>query len=1133
VWYKQLNDIMCVVTIILIQHPVDYNVLKLLSSLLSRAYANMMTTNEYTFLKLDDLKDRPTPGQYGVPFNVTDHELSLIKDSVVLGSERTFFHSRHIGIRDELQNLEFFTTAARAHKNSWAVLLINQHIIPIGKVVNELFVPSPAIKRARVLEEGRETPAPRLVGIELNPGPPNDYENSNDEKKHWQPPPANYLHNKQYAQHTPVYSSSVLPHHDSIYTNKDFSPNPTPVHKQHKNNNKFKKPGAKKMQSQEWKAKHKQHEGKPVPKSIKASLNKDQKNNSEFSADGDTDDLSLDIPSDGQPPIEVPDPIDAILSEIKLIKAERELASLNRYSNAPVEPQDASNFRSITNKGDRKYAVRFEVHTSRPHLSAVGFLNHSMLATKDCPYYTKNFCLNYRSHDKTVALPQGLVSALRCHLVDARRDDITAFLVCVQKCERLTAELDLDDDQLLTAKMWAPLIAWEKQWPASQEISRLASSSYFDMRPGKLRSTFSSFGRFYVRHPTFCKVGLVTCSLFGFSLYRFLKPFVPLYSDIYIGQVNFARAMWYNTTCGTAMLWRFVNLYSVMALQTGANMFRYQYSPPAVRLVGIHVNPGPAVNYLDGYASRSLMINAVDLPGFVMPKVLRETAYLRYPKENHFNRRKLQNPTKVGYDQYIAFMTTGDYSPVCYASNLSNEEATIKSRVLAVTPEPCLAYIKRFSRWVLRNYDNLIGIRDVVSDTFTNYITNSNAAPGVKNKIIASKNELNRLSIDQWSRLSKAELYQYTIRGLFIKEENLLYRTPAGVKPKAARAIQSASGEFIALVGPFFSSAQRQLKRAWGKHNNIILSSGLTGQEMAQALQGGLGVILEDDVAKFDTSVCSELCRLEVALSKLMGAPTAVLDLMRANINTHGYSTCGFAYGMKGTRKSGDPYTSFFNSVLNGLMHVYIYACATGKSVVACRDSFVMVVQGDDNVMTYRTGPNIDWYGCMRKFGFDSEAKIKKSLHDVEFCSNRYYETTKGPIFAPKPGKVLAKLGYVIRPPAKVKSSQLLRGIALGLSKFCCFIPPIAAIINRILFLTRNEVAYESYTEDWQLLASLEPGECTPSLLCTLHDIYCWSSSIDREFQAFVSHVNIGDAYPRTFSYLLFDKDTDGKQVFY
>lgn len=487
---------------------------------------------------------------------------------------------------------------------------------------------------------------------------------------------------------------------------------------------------------------------------------------------------------------------------------------------------------------------------------------------------------------------------------------------------------------------------------------------------------------------------------------------------------------------------------------------------------------------------------------------------------------------------------TNLYRPTCFASNQFNELQALKTRVLCATQEPVAHQgpLRRGERrrtaiddcvdWAKRNHRDLFPkMHKIQSVSPKEYLERSNASPSVKRILKRTFEMLQKEGVTEFSALTRSQLYMWTKRSAFVKVENDLYSSPLGRKHKAPRLIQGAPPEFICLVGPFIMALQDMMKRRWSTKNFMCFTSGVTAKKAAEFIDGAAGQWLEDDLAKFDATIRRAWCEYEVWLCRQFGAPRAVVELMEANIKTHGITHHGWKYKCEGTRKSGDPYTSVMNSIINGISHAYLYCLWTKKTVAYCVGSmeFRMLVQGDDNCMRHPEIAKFPWNIGMASLGFESEAIYRSRREDVEFCSSRLYETTGGLTFGPKPGRVLAKLGYIINPPQGVSQKSMMRGIAIGLKKTSYFLPPVQTVIDRLLQLTEGHVAWFERKQFEAFSPSNDVCFTTVEVMSSLNATYYWDYGTQRTFQARVDSMQLGDSYSPIAS-LLLDRDCGGPQ---
>jgi len=285
--------------------------------------------------------------------------------------------------------------------------------------------------------------------------------------------------------------------------------------------------------------------------------------------------------------------------------------------------------------------------------------------------------------------------------------------------------------------------------------------------------------------------------------------------------------------------------------------------------------------------------------------------------------------------------------------------------------------------------------------------------------------------------------------------------------------------------------------------------------------------LFENDVGSWDASICKEICEFEVWLANKMGATRAVIDLMKANIDTHGYTNHGIKYSICGTRKSGDPYTSCFNSVINGLLHCYAICISTGLHVTQLKDNVFMLVQGDDNCMVLNNRISPDW-NIIVNCGFECENLYRQYLRQVEFCSSRIYKITGGYSFGPKLGKMLNKLCCFNCVPYNIHPKCIVAGIRIGLFSYS-FVPLVKEIQEMLYrYCGESEAYYLGQKEDWKMHYPNFSGEAEVN-----YD-FLETYGMDHYIYSIVSK-NICDTQPGQdldlpLIKLLFDLDTQGKR---
>jgi len=244
-----------------------------------------------------------------------------------------------------------------------------------------------------------------------------------------------------------------------------------------------------------------------------------------------------------------------------------------------------------------------------------------------------------------------------------------------------------------------------------------------------------------------------------------------------------------------------------------------------------------------------------------------------------------------------------------------------------------------------------------------------------------------------------------------------------------------------------------------------------------------------------------------------MGAPCAVRQLIHANVKTHGKTRFDIRYSCPGGRKSGDPYTSLGNSIINGVMHLVAYMRIKNYTFDKAFRSMRMLVQGDDNVL-FHTGPKVEWKGTLAKLGFGAEAKYRDNLFDVGFCSGRFLPVKDGVILSPRPGRVLMKLGVFVTAGTN-KVEDLLGPACVGALYNLHHVPGVPALLGRHIKKGVRRIK----PKEWEVWLE-KKHECVPETKFWLDRHYhLWPEDcdIDKEINAHWERI--------------FEVDTDGPMV--
>jgi len=494
-------------------------------------------------------------------------------------------------------------------------------------------------------------------------------------------------------------------------------------------------------------------------------------------------------------------------------------------------------------------------------------------------------------------------------------------------------------------------------------------------------------------------------------------------------------------------------------------------------------------------------------------------------------------PDKTRNCMLLYGMCVPGYEPVAFAPNFHNENIAVDKRVIGATLQPDTNELNACARFLITErkvlFPKLFRKRVVKPMPFNEYLRRSGASPAVKRILIQTRNKLKLSGIDEFSPLTPDQIKLWTTRKAFVKVENLCQQSPLGIKDKEPRLIQGAAPEFICLVGPWIAALQLCIKRDWGINNFIVFTSSLSALQLGNLFVSHPGMKGENDISAYDTSNSRLFMQTEVDFCALCGAPVAVLQLMYGNVNVRGWTSKGIKYSCPGTRKSGDPYTSVFNSMWNAVCHCYLYCKQMRCSLLELKNSsnLLMLVQGDDNALSI-VGPVPDFQTGMATLGFEAKFIMRASHLDLEFCSNRIYPVEEGYVFGPKPGKVIQKLGFYINPPhvKQVSRESMVRGTAIGLIAACWHIEPLKMYLQRLLDLTKGHNSYKQPFEEWKM----KYVKCTPTLATqsALYEQIGWSPQLREFFISSLNSTELGGDLSGMVTQFICDRDTTALKQF-
>jgi hypothetical protein len=256
-----------------------------------------------------------------------------------------------------------------------------------------------------------------------------------------------------------------------------------------------------------------------------------------------------------------------------------------------------------------------------------------------------------------------------------------------------------------------------------------------------------------------------------------------------------------------------------------------------------------------------------------------------------------------------------------------------------------------------------------------------------------------------------------------------------------ARGIQMyANLHTQAIYAPIVASMQKAFTKYLYRREivpgiYVTLGSGLNNVDLGKWLGEALahhpgGVFYERDGKAWDATMTEEGLQAKWDLyKKIMPYPDFV-ELMRQGVNATGrYVSRGWGkakWKSRGTVKSGHNDTSLGNGIENITIVV--------NAMMSLGLTGDVIVNGDDLLVLSHTDFDLDAFmEAEAVYGIRPEADKFYHWGQVEFASGIFFEYSDNKfVFAPKPGRLLARLFWTVKPPSKKQRVNFQHSVALG-----------------------------------------------------------------------------------------------------
>jgi hypothetical protein len=265
-------------------------------------------------------------------------------------------------------------------------------------------------------------------------------------------------------------------------------------------------------------------------------------------------------------------------------------------------------------------------------------------------------------------------------------------------------------------------------------------------------------------------------------------------------------------------------------------------------------------------------------------------------------------------------------------------------------------------------------------------------------------------------------------------------RSP-GFKP---RVIDCRADEFQNTFGLFFSELGNMIKEdLHHSKSNLVYTSGMDAKELGHLAEVAAlcyNYLLELDVSNFDGSIVREWYKLE----KWYVEEYLPYDFPHKNdLLRHWSFNVGSGHGcffrLQDGRRSGDGWTSCFNTVINLAIIFFIYG-----------EDALSAALGDDNFAGVNKFMPVDHLvSFYKRIGMKLEAKYV-SLDTLSFCSGFFYTLEDGSRkWGLNPFKIISKWGVNFKNHAPVMRNRLLKGTAISLLPIAGHVPVVGSFLRK------------------------------------------------------------------------------------
>jgi len=361
---------------------------------------------------------------------------------------------------------------------------------------------------------------------------------------------------------------------------------------------------------------------------------------------------------------------------------------------------------------------------------------------------------------------------------------------------------------------------------------------------------------------------------------------------------------------------------------------------------------------------------------------------------------------------------------------------------------------------------------------------------------------------------------------IFVKMEAYVGKVWSDFKP---RIIQCRITDFQMMVGPFFYSVSKYLFSVFGPESSLVYDNGLDAVQLGSIVSQMFmtyGVVFESDVSNWDGSIHESMKEMEMWFLENVCPRMFVHWRIIKDHWIKVWGKCrGVRFSTRFGRRSGDMWTSCFNTFLNLMITTFVVFNIQDGVVPEFRDRIKLVAKGDDNFFSCLEDRMLSWVQEYHELGMKVKIFRRTKYQDLEYCSGKFYDTFSGLKWGVKPFRTLAKFGLNLHSHSVKIHKRLLLGTAISMLPIAGHVPILGHLFRSIISSglskgIKAKFEYDSFTEK---ISSTTVHEVSPQCEDDFMSHYGYSWDEYQRLKVWAENVTLDD-FPCSLEDELFER---------